>query len=142
MRILVCGGRDWNDQDRMDAALDAVHRKHGITLLIEGGQVSRDRKTDTLFGADWQAGTWAIRRRVPHWTCWAQWFDEWGNIRKAAGPERNERMLAVGRPAAAVAMPGGRGTRDMVKRCQSAGCPVWQPYAAPKFDPSLRDPAA
>ena len=128
MRLLVCGGRDWNDQDRMDAVLDAVHRKHGITLLIEGGQVSRDHQTDELYGADWQAGTWAIRRGVPHWICYAQWFDPFGQIRRAAGPERNARMLAVGQPDAAVAFPGRKGTRDMVRLLKGAGVPVWQPY--------------
>ncbi len=130
MRVLVCGGRNWNDQDRMDAALDAVHRKHGVTLLIEGGQVSRDRETDTLFGADWQAGTWAIRRKVPHWICWAWWFDCNGKISRAAGPERNAKMIRVGQPDGVVAMPGGAGTADMIRKARAAGLTVWQPYGA------------
>lgn len=129
MRLLVCGGRDWRDQARMDAALDAVHRKYGVSLLIEGGQVSRDRATGELYGADWHAGTWAIRRCVPHWTCYAQWFSPTGEIDRAAGPERNRRMLTIGQPAAAVAFPGGKGTRGMVQLLRTAGVPIWQPYA-------------
>lgn len=111
MRILVCGGRDYADRAQVEAALDAVHRKHGITLLIEGG----------ARGADRLARRWAERRAVPVRTCEA----EWNKYRKAAGILRNARMLAEERPEAAVAFPGGSGTADMVARLRAAGVPVW-----------------
>lgn len=128
MRILVFGGRDWDDETRMFAALDHLHQNRTITVLIEGGQVSRDRDTDHLYGADWQAGTWAIKRRVRHQIFWANWRAADGGLRKQAGPERNERMLRYGRPEAAVGFPGRRGTIDMAGRLDAAGVRIWWPY--------------
>lgn len=112
MRILVCGGRDYADKDRVSAALDAVHRKHGITLLIEGG----------ASGADACGLVWATNRRVPTKTIEANWA-QYG---RSAGPKRNQRMLDEGKPDAVVAFPGGRGTADMVRRAKMANIPVWE----------------
>lgn len=72
MIILVCGGRNWDDQDAMNAALDRIHAETTVTLLIEGGQATRDKASARIWGADWQAQTWAISRNVPHRTYWAQ----------------------------------------------------------------------
>lgn len=125
LRVLVCGGRDFDCRPWLDHILDRVHRERGISLLIEGGQVTR--RGDRLIGADWMAGAWAIRRGIPHWTCYAQWHAEDGSIDRQAGPARNARMLAVGRPDAVVAFPGGRGTSGMVRMAEAAGVPVWRP---------------
>ena len=124
MRLLVCGGRDFDDQ--VDHCLDRAHRKRPVILLMEGGQITRDHETDYLYGADWQAGTWAISRGVPHWICWDNWFDESGNLR--AGPERNVRMLEIGKPDGCVAFRGGDETKHMIGLCERAGIPVWKPY--------------
>ena len=43
---------------------------------------------------------------------------------RGAGPERNARMLAEGRPDLVVAFPGGTGTADMVRRAKAAGVRV------------------
>lgn len=112
MRILVCGGREYDNVDRVFAALDAVHRKHGITLLIEGGAV----------GADACGLMWAVRKRVGTKTIEANWA-QYG---RSAGPKRNQRMLDEGKPDAVVAFPGGRGTADMVGRAKRANIPVWE----------------
>jgi hypothetical protein len=112
MRVLACGGRDYNDQARVDAALDAVHAKHTITLLIEGG----------ARGADRQSRDWAKRRRVPYRTVDADW-DRYGG---AAGPIRNKRMLDECKPEAVVAFKGGSGTADMIRQARMAGVPVWE----------------
>ena len=128
MRLLVCGGRDFDDQDFVDHCLDRAHRKRAVTLLMEGGHVTRDRETDYLYGADWQAGTWAISRGVPHWICYANWFNEDGSLRRSAGPERNARMLEIGKPDGCVAFRGGPGTKNMISLCERAGIPVWKPY--------------
>ena len=37
MKILICGGRDFNDRDRAFKELDAAHAELNITLVIEGG---------------------------------------------------------------------------------------------------------
>ncbi len=52
---------------------------------------------------------------------------EWMKYGKAAGPIRNARMLAEGKPDLVVAFPGGRGTADMLRRVREAGIEVIEP---------------
>lgn len=111
MRVLVTGGRKYANQARVYAALDAVHAKHGITLIIEGGAT----------GADRFARGWAIARGVPFETCEADWV-RYGN---AAGGIRNSQMLSDWKPEAVVAFKGNSGTADMVEKAVRAGVPVW-----------------
>lgn len=112
MKILVCGGRDYADKERVARALDAVHKKHRITLLIEGG----------ASGADACGLVWAVTRRVATKTIEA----DWAKYGRSAGPKRNQRMLDEGKPDAVVAFPGGTGTADMVRRAKRANIPVWE----------------
>jgi hypothetical protein len=49
---------------------------------------------------------------------------DWFSHGKAAGPIRNQEMLAMEAPALVVAFPGGRGTADMVRRARKAGVDV------------------
>jgi hypothetical protein len=112
MRVLVCGGRKYADRDHVFGALDAVHRKHGITLIIEGGAL----------GADRLGRAWAKSRGVPFETCEADW-DRFG---RSAGGIRNAAMLTRFDPQAVVAFAGKSGTADMVARAEAAHIPVWQ----------------
>lgn len=120
IRVLVCGGRNYNDRAAVYRELDDLERSHGITLVIHGGAP----------GADDLAESWAISRCVPH-----RWFTaEWTRLGKAAGPARNARMLAEGKPDVVLAFPGGRGTADseadrseaadLVRRALEAGVEV------------------
>lgn len=120
MRLLVTGGRDYRDFQALATLLDAIHAQTPITLLIHGAAPG----TDSL------AAAWAAFRHVP-----AQAYPaDWTTHGKAAGPIRNQQMLTEGRPDAYLALPGGRGTADMVRRCKRAGIPDAQ---APKNSPSI-----
>lgn len=110
MKVLVCGGRDFTDAERIAEVLSACHRARAITLLIHGG----------ARGADRLAGEWAQRIGIPVQEFEAQW-EEQG---RAAGPIRNQRMLDEGRPDLVIAFPGGRGTADTVHRARQARVPV------------------
>src|ERR1700679_1966392 len=110
MRLLVCGGRDYSDLARVEAELDAIHAVTPITLLIHGA----------AFGADTLAWQWAKCHSVPVMAVPADWF----NHGKSAGPKRNAKMLAEGRPNLVLAFPGGRGTEDMVSKAERAGAKV------------------
>jgi hypothetical protein len=112
MRVLVCGGRDFLDQRAVYDALDRLHERRGIDLVIEGGAL----------GADRLARSWAGARGVPGKSYLAQW----GAHGKGAGPRRNQRMLDDGKPDVVIAFPGGTGTADMVARARKAGLVVWE----------------
>ena len=114
MRALVCGGQQYNDYDHVCEVLDSFADSHGrtITLVIHGAAP----------GADSLAGLWADARNIP-----ARAFPaDWRAHGRAAGPIRNARMLAEGKPDVVIAFPGGRGTSDMVTKARRAGVRVVQ----------------
>lgn len=108
MRILVTGGRDYSDQARLFAELDAIHAKRPITVLVHG----RAKGADTL------ADLWCEINGVPCIGMRASW-SVYG---KGAGSIRNGWMLKFAGPIdAVVAFPGGRGTANMVKQAEAKG---------------------
>lgn len=110
MRVLVCGGRDYNEIDTVYYTLDQIHAETPITLIIEGGAK----------GADRLARRWALYRGVLYVTEEADWAKDG----KAAGPIRNALMLEKHEPSLVVAFPGGKGTADMVSKARHAGVVV------------------
>lgn len=120
MKILVCGGRD---MDRVSAfnwlnsyALDEIAHASGvcsdlrIERVIHGG----------CRGADEGAGDWAKSEHIPVVACPA----DWKKHGKSAGPIRNREMIRIHQPDYVIALPGGKGTADMIKAAESAGIPV------------------
>lgn len=116
MRVLVCGGRDFDDREAVFAALNAMHASSPIDVVIEGG----------ANGADRLAGSWARVREVSNWRVPAQWSRDG----KRAGMLRNARMLAECRPDVVLAFPGGDGTADMIAQARDAGVRVMTPADA------------
>lgn len=106
MRILVCGGRDYNDWKVIETALE--HFKP--TELVHGGC----RGVDTI------AGNWAKRKGIPVQEFKADW-DKFG---RAAGPIRNQQMLDEAKPELLLMFPGGVGTRGMANLAREAGVKV------------------
>lgn len=106
MRVLVCGGRDFDDDALLISELDLLHSQWGFTAVIEGG----------ARGADRMAGLWADTRMIPH-RCFPA---DWKKHRSSAGPIRNQQMIDEGKPDMVVAFPGGKGTGDMIRRARAA----------------------
>jgi len=120
MRVIICGGRDFNDKAMLRKALDRLHLNHHFTLVIDGGYGNADN-----FGHEW-----ARDNGIPT----ERYFADWDKQGLAAGPIRNQRMLDKGRPHGVVAFPTeqSRGTWDMVKRAKLAGLKIFMevPYHA------------
>lgn len=116
MKVVIYGGRDWDDQDRLNQDLESLHATYGFTEIINGGQTSRSPDRKRLFGADWQAAVWSQARAIPIRYFYANWIGEG----KKAGPLRNQRMVEYG-PELGVEFPGGAGTMDMRRRLKAAG---------------------
>jgi hypothetical protein len=101
LRVIVCGGRDYNDRISLYEALDQIVIEHGpIDVLIHGNQ----RGADTL------ADAWARSRGVTPVGVPA----DWQRYGKSAGPVRNRRMITEHGPDLVIAFPGGRGTANMI----------------------------
>lgn len=116
-RLIVCGGRYFNDVALLWRTLDEMHDMTPVTLLVEGAS---DDVTGPYVGADYWAHQWALARQVP---CLRQRAD-WKKLGKAAGPIRNGEMLTRYLPDTLVAAPGGRGTADMIAKARAAGVEV------------------
>lgn len=114
MRVLVCGGRYFDEWRMVATALDTLE----VTVLMQGG----------ARGADALALKWAETRGVPVITFPANW-----RAGKRGGPERNAFMLEEGKPHLVVAFPGGTGTQDMIRRAEAAGVPVKRFPLSPDF---------
>lgn len=104
-RILVCGGRDYQNIKEVFTVLDGL--RPSPTMIIQGG----------AYGADACASEWAYKRNIPE----RQFSADWKKHGRAAGPIRNQQMLDEGKPDLVVAFPGGTGTADMVRRAKAAG---------------------
>lgn len=108
MRILVCGGRKFDDYKLLESTLDRLWGPHYLDppTIIQGGAT----------GADSLAKMYAIDCDLVYEEYRADWYKHG----KAAGPIRNQNMLDFGNPDVVVAFPGGAGTADMVKRAKKA----------------------
>lgn len=113
--MLVCGGRDYANRERVFEVLDDVHAHGLITRIVHGG-AGKKLRDGTVLGADRLAEAWADERRITSQTYPADW-DTYGN---SAGPRRNAEMLTLESPDLVIAFPGGRGTADMVQRAINA----------------------
>ena len=120
MRVLVCGGRDFEDTSLLEDVLSDVywslsHEEQQSFVLIEGGARGADRLARNFLmqtlglDPDYHLATYPAL-----WTIYG----------KKAGPIRNQQMLDEGKPDLVVAFPGGKGTADMVCRARAAGVEV------------------
>lgn len=108
-KVLVSGGRDYQNREILFRVLDASHAGTPIDQIIHGA----------ARGADTLAQQWADDRGV---RC-LQFPADWKKDGKAAGPIRNRRML-LEEPDLVICFPGGRGTADMRKAAHKAGVPT------------------
>jgi hypothetical protein len=114
VKVLVCGGRNYANRERVYRVLDRfleANNGQGFTLIVGGAS-----------GADSLAGEWGYERHMPVEVYQADW-DAHGRM---AGCKRNQRMLDEGRPWRVIAFPGGPGTADMVRRAKRARIKVWE----------------
>jgi predicted Rossmann-fold nucleotide-binding protein len=101
MVIVVCGGRDFNDEPFIREALDLANNQLQIEVLIHGN----------CEGVDKLSGKWARDNGVqevivpPNWKLHG----------KAAGPIRNSVMLDLNADVL-VAFPGGSGTDNITNQ--------------------------
>lgn len=106
MRVLVCGGRDYQGDV---TCLDQIN----VSILIHGA----------ARGADIRAAEYIMSKGIHAAGIPALW----DHYSKSAGYKRNAAMLLL-LPEYCVAFPGGSGTKMMVDLCHKINIPVWRPY--------------
>lgn len=106
MRILVCGGRDYDSYSIVEWALSPFLNPE-VTTIIHGAAP----------GADSLADRWAVENGVPV----ERYPADWKKYGKRAGYIRNVQMLKEGKPDMVLAFPGGKGTAMMIMLAKTAG---------------------
>jgi predicted Rossmann-fold nucleotide-binding protein len=110
-RILVCGGRAYDDSLFVEQTLDNLRQYFAPEFcIIQGGAK----------GADALARQWARENGI----CCITVAANWDYYDKPAGSIRNGWMIDFCKPDLLVAFPGGPGTSNMMKRCVMAGIDV------------------
>jgi len=124
MRTIICGGRDYVLTDADRAWLDRLKGSLPITEVVCGMSGTVDRETGRVIcGADLMSRDWALERGIRVTPFPAIWRVN-RRLDKSAGPRRNQAMAnhcALSLPAACVAFPGGRGTKDMLAKAEAKG---------------------
>ena len=107
-RTIIAGGRDLPEDMTFWPALDDARAVLGIAEVVCGGA----RGGDTI------GRLWAEDHGIP-----VKMFPaDWSKHGRAAGPIRNQQMAEYA--DALVALPGGKGTADMIQRAQRRGMKV------------------
>ena len=106
MRVIVCGGRDYNDWPRVS---QAIYELPGDAVVVTGGATGADML--------------ALRAAVALGLAIEVHDAQWRLYGRGAGVRRNQKMLDAGADLV-IAFPGGKGTADMVRRAERAGVPV------------------
>lgn len=114
--LLVCGGRNYEDEAVFDYIMDGFltalqMEAPGMQLIVVHGGAP---------GADRLADQWAKYHSIPV----IAYHAEWEKHGRAAGMIRNSEMLKKWRPHLVVSFPGGRGTAHMVSIARKAGVHV------------------
>lgn len=109
---MICGGRDFLDDEFILDRFLHVHARMEFTTVITGGA----RGADTIGNAIGEA--LGLETRV--------FPADWNRHGKAAGGIRNAQMLTEGRPDYVMAFPGGPGTANMIRQSLAARVPVWR----------------
>jgi hypothetical protein len=131
MKVLVCGGRDFADRDRVFAVLDfclqvskEVDPTDPLDTVIHGAcgwDADEDAPPNPMRGADALADDWAHERDMKLYRVPAAWR----RLGRKAGPIRNSGMLAYC-PDVVIAFPGGKGTAGMIALAKKDGIPTYE----------------
>jgi hypothetical protein len=119
-RILICGGRNYDDR---------THFFHFMDRVIEAiGGTGETPKRDVVIihgaapGADTLADDYGRERELRV----IRYPADWKTYGRAAGPIRNRLMLTDGQPHVIIAFKGGNGTANMIEQGKKAGVPVYE----------------
>lgn len=116
MRVLICGSRNWKDEDiipeyRIETYIKTLPLN---TVIIHGAAPGADMVADR------------IARERGHTVI--EFKANWDLYGDSAGPIRNQKMLDVGKPDRVAAfhedIQNSTGTRDMIDRARKAGLPI------------------
>lgn len=109
MRIIVTGGRDYFDKEKLFRVLDLLNPSY-----VAVGDCST--------GADKFALEWCQEKNIQY----KLYVADWEGLGRKAGPIRNQEMVETNQDCVCVAFPGGRGTANTVDHARACMLVVLQ----------------
>lgn len=110
-RIIICGGREWDDYYAIKSVIEKLPRN---TVIIHGACRGADKLAERACVK--------LRRRFKRYPA------DWIRYRRGAGPIRNTQMLVEERPVKVIAfhddIENSTGTKDMIAQAEDAGIEV------------------
>lgn len=114
MRVLICGGRDYEDAYNFDRMVEEILKEKGIVdpIIIHGAADGVDTLADEF-------------ARTNYFRC-LRFPAKWHLHKKRAGPIRNKQMLDEGKPHLVIAFPtpSSIGTWDMISKSKRSNIEV------------------
>lgn len=115
MRVLICGSRDWTDENSIHQALFVLPEN---VVIIEG----EARGADSIARDLAEAHALRVEKYPAYWRKYGA----------KAGPIRNAQMLIEGKPDFVIFcsddLSESKGTADMIRQAQNAGIDVVDVY--------------
>lgn len=111
-KIAITGGADYQDHQRIWAALDKARARHPDMILLHGGTPS---------GAEHIGDCWARNRKITV----IVFRPDWARHAKAAPFKRNDKLLEQ-LPAGLLHFPGTGISANLADKARKMGIPVWR----------------
>lgn len=108
MKVIIAGGRTFDNQSFLNEAMDSLRLT--ITEVVSGKQKTWDKERKVWCGADYQGEHWAALARIPVKPFPAKWKE----LGRAAGPIRNRQMAEYADYLVAFWDGKSKGTLNMI----------------------------
>ena len=122
MKVLVCGGRDYSNVDKVYEVLDEIDQREATLPGDKTGEIITAIISGHAKGADSIGEMYGDERgfRVEVYPA------NWNLYGRRAGYLRNVEMAEKGKPDLVEAFPGGKGTAMMIKIGNERGIEVME----------------
>lgn len=120
MRLIIAGGRDLDSpeaESMMIRILSGAIFRGTVTEVVSGACRLKRGQKGFASGADGLGERWAKRVGIPRKRFYAEDYGEWPEC----GPKRNRAMAEYAN--CLLALPGGRGTDNMIREMKRLGKP-------------------
>ena len=113
VKIIVCGSASFDDRTKVRNALDRLHARREVVLLMTAGNP----------GPDGHAGEWAKDRGVP-----LKVFPSQNQRDRHADDDQRRFLMFHEGPTGVVAFPGDFFTDELIAEAEVQGIQPWRPY--------------
>lgn len=113
MRVLVCGGSESSNKEKIFAILDAYHEHWAITMIVQGD----NEKTNTI------TKQWAQINKIPFIQSFYKTHKNYHKLGLDEKKIRTEQLYKQTQPHLIIAFEGGRKSENIIKQADKDNIP-------------------